>query len=401
MEAEPRDAATIAARVRRVEAAAASIEHQPDAAVDDEELLSVASDLVAWGVRPAAMKIVGALRRRTDRFNRELDLLEKSLSEPAKRRQHYEDTFLAQALTVPDDPEASPTRLLVASHTLLIWGAFEEAERALSRLERTPEFRPAVAGMRAAIRQLGASGIMESALALGVGEPEAGFNAPREAMVVKGEGDPETVIVAFAGVARNFWVALHVFHRLLSAHAGHVIYLADHSYNGFFGGLESVAPGYPGLLKFLRAETAKLGARRTYVLASSSGGFVGLRAAADLPAAGFLGFSIATDLTGRLPMTTFEARARERCTDTDLMIDLAPYLSARFAPAKAIVYAPARREMERLQAVNLISVPRFDVRLVDDDEHDSVKTLIQRGEMKPLLEEFFARRKRSPAGDND
>lgn len=388
---------SIAARVRRGEATAATLEQQPDAPLDDEELLTVASDLVAWGVRPAAMKVVGVLRRRTDRFDRELDALEQTLVEPAKRRQHYEETFLAHALNVPDDPEASPTRLLVASHTLLIWGAFDEAERALKRLERTPEYRPAVGGMRAAIQQLRASGIMESAIALGEGEPAAGFNAPREAMVVKGTGDPETAIIAFTGAARNFWVSLQVFHRLLSPHAGHVIYLADHANGAFYGGLTSVAPSYAALLGFLRAETAKLGIRRTYVLAASSGGFVGLRAAADLPAAGFLGFSIATDLTGRLPITTLELRARAQCADPDLMIDLAPYLNARFAPARAIVFAPEGREMERLQAVNLKAVRRFDVRLLDDDEHDSVKTLIQRGQMKPLLEEFFARHKRPAA----
>lgn len=386
--------ASVSERLRHNKAAAESIGADPGAVlpVDEDELLAVASDLVAWGAYDPARKVIRVLREKTDRFSRELEEFDRRMSTELLGNQFLDEHFLSHALDVLDDRNASAPRLLVAAHTLLTWGALSEAEGALERLNRAPGFRSAVIGMRAAIDQLRASGIVDKTEALDEGGPDVGFNAPREAMVVKGSGPPDTAIVAFTGFARNFWVSLQVFHRLLSDYAGHMIYLTDHSSKVFLDGLPSIAPSYREMLGFLRKELATLGVRRTHVIASSSGGFVGLRAAADLPASGFLGFSIGSDLTGRLPITTYDASARERCGDRGMLIDLAPYMQKRFMPTRAIVCAPRYREMERLHAENLAAIPRFDVRLIDDDEHDSVKSLIQRGELKPLFDEFFVAR---------
>jgi pimeloyl-ACP methyl ester carboxylesterase len=276
-----------------------------------------------------------------------------------------------------------------------VWGSLDEADVALGRLRERSAYPGPVARLSAASRQLRRSGILRELQTL---TPRKSLNKPYEILIRRREGAGQVIIV-FTGFALRFWLSLNALDQFLRRFDAHVIYLSDHSGTMYLNGLGSIGPGYDNLLRMLRKQLDILGPREILVLASSAGGFVGLRAAVDLQAQCFAGMSIRTTLSpsSRILMSPFEEQAVGACRYPEMLIDLRPFIQATTYPLCIQLYCGDRSELDAAHARNLAGIPRVEVNYLKDYEaHDAISGLIARGEFEQVLHRFV----RGGAGAN-
>jgi hypothetical protein len=360
------------------------VAHGPQAT--SEQLLEVIGDLLAFGHLASAEAVVARLRANGS-ADTVVARLEKYLARLRDLQSQSVGTPLAAALAVLRNPHATDEQLLRAADSLVVWGALDEADMALDHLRERSAFPGAVARLSAASRQLRRSGILRELQTI---TPRKSLNKPYEVLIRRREGAGRVIIV-FTGLALRFWLSLNALDRFLRRFDAHLIYLSDHSAAMYLNGLASIGPGYDRLLTMLKKELDVLAAREVFVLASSAGGFVGLRAAADLQARCFAGMSIRTTLSpsSRLPMPPLEERAVAACQYPEMLIDLRPFIQATEYPLCIQLYCGDQSELDAAHARNLAGIPRVEVNYLKDYEaHDAISGLIARGEFEQVLHKF-------------
>lgn len=363
-------------------AQALAVANNPHSSAD--ELLEVVGDLVTFGALDAADDIVERLRA----TNKSRPIVE-SLRSMIDRLRHlgpeFEEKSLSRAIAVVEDGKATDQQLLRAAESLIVWGSLDEADRALGRLRSSQTFRPQVNRLAAASHQLRRSGILQELQSL---TPRKSLNKPYEVLILRRTG-ARRVILVFTGFARRFWLSLNALHHFLRKLDAHVIYLSDHSGRMYLNGLTSVGPGYESMLEKLRHQLRELGPHDLYVLASSAGGFVGLRAAMDLEARCFAGMSIQTTLTpsdgASLPI--YSKQAIKNCRYPEMLIDLRQALESSNYPQRIQLYCGDRNIVDRSHADNLGAIRRAEINYLKNyDAHDTISGLIARGEFEQVLQ---------------
>lgn len=355
---------------------------------DDETLVSTAGDLSAWGAFDAA-EILHA--EAAQRGLGEAVEIRREIDEARRGVRRFDERYLVKAIETTTDPAANIEGLALAADTLMRWGALNEAETAIARIATDPGSKAQAAAMAMAVRQLRRSGVFEAFKADGHPEAES-LNRPHEVLVARGSETADRAIVVFTGVERRFWMSLQVLYHYLRKLNAHVIYLNDMSNTLFLNGLGSVGGGYAGLVSRISALAGELGVSRLHVLASSAGGYVGARAAADLEADTFLGLSIRTELkpNTRLPLLPIERSAMERCKDRHLLGSLREYLSTRTSPRMVTLLCGDGSKSDLPHAHNMQGVPRVNVGYVSEySEHNVVPGLIARGQFEDILRQYL------------
>jgi hypothetical protein len=293
----------------------------------------------------------------------------------------------AQALAVARDSGAPSSEQFKAAATLIAYGALETADPMLNRLEQNGVF---VGRLRALSGQLRRSGILSEYRPLG---DTSLLDAPPEILLRRADTGTDTLVVVFSGMEKRFYVSLQVLDRFLKPYGANVLYLADHSSCAYLNGLPGAAPGYSAMLDLIGRSAAMLQARRVFVLATSIGGFVGLRCAADLRAEAFLGLGIRTDfsLAARQSAGEMIRSLGKHCRDDAMLIDLRPYLAASQWPSKVHLIAGDSNESDAWQAERLRGLPRVELSFLNKyAEHDVVVGLVERGMFQDVLGGFMA-----------
>jgi hypothetical protein len=368
---------------------AQALARDPSLAVDDEALLSAASNLVAWGAFNEALKIIERLESQ-GLYPKEIWHLRGDISEGSDSGK-FENWFLTKAIEIAKNPASDLKEVAAAASDLVRWGAVDEADIAIARMEADPRTRGEAASLKAASRQLRRSGILSAFSA--VNSPEAAaLNRPYEVLVAQGGLRANKAVVVFTGVGRRFWLSLQVLYHFLRKFDAHVIYLSDHSGTMYLNGLDSVDGGYPGLLTRIGELIDDLGVDRTFVMGSSSGGFMGLRAACDIGADAFLGLGIKTDVTPNgLPISQYEAKAVGVCRDAGLAINLRTYLAARRQPRRIALYAGDGASIDVAHAENLRGLPNVELFYLQQySKHMVIPGLLARGQFAGVLQRFLA-----------
>ena len=148
-------------------ARASRLAHGADAEnVGLDDLLSAASDLVEWGLFPEAHLIIGKLQARGGYLKEAAHLL-KVMEFYAATTPEFEPGFLAAAIKIARDPRATVENLLKAADSLLKWGALDEADLAIARLEGMANGKRMAGPLKAASRQLRHSGLLSEFKAVG------------------------------------------------------------------------------------------------------------------------------------------------------------------------------------------------------------------------------------------
>jgi hypothetical protein len=370
--------------------AARLADEHSSAVVDPGELLSAAGDLVEWGLLTEARRLVARLAA-GGHHPREVARLLRIMDFVNQKGPEFEPAFLSTAIATATDPNATREQLSTAADSLLKWGALDEADAAIARLERLPGGMRVAGSMKAASRQLRRSGILSDFSAVGSTET-APLNRPHEAILARGDADADKLIVAFTGADRKFWLSLHVLYHFLKRFGAHVLYLHDHSGAMFMNGLLTVAPGYPAMVDLIRDRVRDLGVRQTYVMAFSAGGYVGLRAAADIRADGYLGFGIRTDMSPAtpLPMSKYVRGVIDRSTDKTMLVNLRPYLERVAYPRSIRLISAEGAKHDVAHAENLRGLDRLTIAYLKDyDHHNVMPGLIARGLLERVLSQFL------------
>jgi hypothetical protein len=291
-------------------------------------------------------------------------------------------------MRIARDATADAQKMRFAAETLVAFGAVDEADTVIERLEQAGTRVPRI---KAVSRHLRRSGVLTNFRGIAA-EGDEGLAGPREVLVARASRPTDRVIVVFSGRAKRFWLSLELLNRFLEPHGAHIINLTDHSGMMYFNGLPNTAPGYQTMLDFIHATAGELGARRLYLMANSGGGYIGLRAAADLAAESFLGLSIRTDFSHRAESLTndFAARVLGKGIDEGLLIDMRPYLAGRPYPLAGLLVCGDGHPVDVAHANNLAALPRFAVvRLDEYQHHDVVSGLLARGQFEAVLARFM------------
>jgi hypothetical protein len=351
------------------------------------ELIEIIGDLVNFGAFDAAEEALRRLRL-SGKFLPLVGKMEKAVNWLRNVGINFEDAFLARAIAVADDESARPEQLLGAAECLIVWGSLDEGDRALARLQAQKLFPGPVARLAAASRQLRRSGILEELKTL---TPAKSLNKPYEVLIRRRAGAQRTIVV-FTGVALRFWLSLNALHLFLRKLNANVVYLSDHTACMYLNGLASVAPSYDQMVDMLREQLRELGDNDLHVLASSAGGFVGLRTAIDLKAQSFAGMSIRTTLASKSSQMAPVLRyAVARCRDPSMLVNLRDMVVASDQPRRIQLYCGESNPVDRAHAENLQGIPRVDViHLKAYRPHDAISGLIARGEFEPMLRRFVA-----------
>lgn len=182
---------------------------------------------------------------------------------------------------------------------------------------------------------------------------------------------------------------------LLAAHGVNVVYLRDFRKRAYLRGIASLAPDEAGTIAALQQLLAELGASRTLVIGSSSGGFTALRYGALLGADAAVSFSGPTELVSFHQSTRhsvwnpnffiLQLLKRER----DLPQDLVPVLSQPRVSRFQQFYG-ADSESDAKQALRLAGLPGVELMPVTGvSDHFVVDHMIGSGEFDRLLKSLI------------
>jgi hypothetical protein len=353
--------------------------HDPGASESD--LMGAASFLIAWGAFDDASY---ALQRvaPSGRFRSEVKVLSERISNLRDAPSEFTDQLLASAIHIANSRTATEQQLVLAAENLVKWGSLDEADRVLDRLRTSTVFKGRVTRLVAASRQLRRSGILGELSRLGDSETTM-LNRPYELLVARRQASRRAIIV-FSGQNRRFWLSLNVLHQFLKRFGCHLIYLSDHSGRMYLNGLHSFGGSFTSMISELQRALVELTVDSVHVMANSSGGFAGLKAALDLGAESFLGLGITTDLSSER-----SRRAHSWCKDPQLLVNLRQLVQEAESPPRIQLYCGELNATDREQAENMRGLPTVEIHfLAGDAAHDSVSGLLARGSFDMVLKRF-------------
>jgi len=360
---------------------AMAVAYNPNSSTD--QLRDALGDLVTFGALDAADKVLGRLRAAGESLTL-VTRMERVVAWFRTLGPTFEDRALLGAIGIVHRDDVSDQQLLTAAESLVVWGSPDEADAALARLAERGVVSGRTARLGAASRQLRRSGIMKEVSAL---SSRTSLNKPYEVLVRRRSGSTRTIVV-FTGVALRFWLSLNALHVFLRRLDANVIYLSDHTAAMYVNGLQSIGPGYGPMIEMLRKEIAKLHTTSLHVLATSAGGFAGLRAALDLEADTFAGMSIRSDLspTSSIRMSVFERYVIKVCRYPEMLVDLRPLVERSDFPRRILLYTGDHSKTDIAHTNNLRGIPRVDITQIENcRQHDVVSDMIARGTFMQML----------------
>jgi hypothetical protein len=274
---------------------------------------------------------------------------------------------------------------IAAADVLVAHAELDVADRFLAALQVPDSAQPIIqrlVAVSAGLREFDAPQKLAAMAAV-----EARFSRPDELIDIAAEHGSGTILV-FSDVTRRFWLSLPVLHLFLAPYGRRVLYLKDVHGTMFLAGLAAFGQTYADMLHHL---DGMLGPRREelYVMTSSAGGFVGLRAAADLCAAGFLGFSPGTDLSpgSALALDRLAGGLRERGEHPEMLIDLRPYLEARQFPGRATIHCSSANRLDFAHSDHLRGLRGVRLEFIESASHNVVQHLVADGTFANVLKD--------------
>ena len=202
-------------------------------------------------------------------------------------------------------------------------------------------------------------------------------------LYVKGESNPEILLVVFTTMYNNFGVSNFVLYSLLRTYGVSVLILKDCTYLNYAGGVKGFGDNLDDLAIGINSFAEKNNCSRIFVTGYSSAGFAACYVSSRIPCCGFLGFSIATDLTHdfQYPLHKFVInQVREKFGDRYL-INLVDVLSSSNSLVRHRLVVGEREKLDVAFANNLGGVAGIEIVTVKDCFHDTPETLLASGDL--------------------
>jgi hypothetical protein len=319
--------------------------------------------------------------------------------QPAPTRQQPElPQRVVLALETAADGNAPADKVLEAAATLVSWGLLDRADAVLRRFDASHPLARQARLVARSSNYLRRSNIIEELGAVGPDgiTRNAILNGIHDALVFRRRGATRLVVV-LPGGGNDFFVSLNVLFAFLKKLGTHIVFLRDNEHLLYLSGVPSLGQPYCRTLASLKQLLRRLGNPDTYLLASSAGGFAGIRYAVDLGARRYLGISAATDLSpaSRLPRINYYRRPELKEKIPEHLVDMRPVIAAARTEF-TFIYA-GKNKPDRAHALHLAGLPNVRLREVAGSEkHDVVASLMAMGIFEELLRDLVA-----PASGSD
>jgi pimeloyl-ACP methyl ester carboxylesterase len=280
---------------------------------------------------------------------------------------------------------------------LIAHGEFNDAAAVLGRLvtadhRNSPQVSAEARRMLGLCKQLKRSGMLDEVVSyrdmlerLEIGALDHDYTTPDGVLIRSTEG-AEDALVVFTPPGGDFWISINLLHHHLKPFPWHIVYIRDAKRCFHMAGVNGLGEDYAASLEGLRALVSRLGARNTYCIGGSIGGYAALRYGLDLRAKAVLGFSAIASLDPsdwpeglRPALNPITRIAPHMRADLD---DL--YRAAADRPRTLLCYGAASefdlRHTERMRAVgDIIEIP-----IAGYTDHDAISYMVVKQKM-PLI----------------
>ena len=322
--------------------------------------------------------------------------LRRALREIQIVRKAYDwRTEIVDALTVARSPGADPKALIEAATILVEFGLTGLAAPLLTELlARSNLIQP----VRLEAGQLALAARQIERLGMSTVLPPSNHETDQLArqldslrgITEQPVAGSDTLLVVFGGINNRLWLTFSLLHRLLQPCGVSVAYARDVRQDCYTSGIEGLGKDFAGSVEALCGMAARMGVRRILTL----GNCVGCR--------GAMQFGLAVQAQGVLGLSpTFRAgsdlsldrKARLRAARSNVPYESylrKSYAEAPAAPPVLLIHgelcendAAEARFMSEAPGVTRVPIP-------GSYEHDSVKDLLVRGLLAPVLHAFVA-----------
>jgi tetratricopeptide (TPR) repeat protein len=283
---------------------------------------------------------------------------------------------VTRAADVPVETQLEAARILVE------YGLTEAARSVLSTLEAS---FPAARRLLLAVRQIDRMGLAQpvaasSACPDAVSQLEAlqGFLE----MPIPGS---DTILIVLAGADHRLWVTFSVLHKILRKTGVSIIYCRDLQRVRYARGIIGLGHDFQSTVEGFETLIARYGATRVLTLGNCVGCLAALRFGLSLGAQGVLGISPNLRVREHL-----QRGSRDEPRPVGHMNVHSEYLEASSRPNVTLIFgehcavrADDAQSIADVPSVTLVGIP-------DASNTDSVRDLLVRGLLEPLLEDFVA-----------
>ena len=318
-----------------------------------------------------------------------LDLRPKQAIRQLKLKQGGYDwrTEIGDALVVARAENAPIQVQIEAAKTLVEYGLTEVARPVLSRLEAR---FPAARQLLLAVRQIERMGLAQPLVtSTDVADPDVDHLDSLRGFLEIPVADADTLLLVFAGTNNRVWMTFSLLHKILRKTGVSVVYCRDLQQEWYAQGVVGLGHDYESTVEGFAKLAARNGVKRILTLGNCVGCQGALRFGLSLGAQGVLGISPKLRIGDRLkPEQKAQLTGiRDRLQCEYKRIDI-QYLEAAIHPKVTLIFgaecsddAAAARSMAHVPGVTVAGIP-------DSTDTDSVKDLLVRGLLEPLLKDF-------------
>jgi len=210
-------------------------------------------------------------------------------------------------------------------------------------------------------------------------------------LFLRGDNHPEKLLVVFTTIFNNFYISNCVLYAILRNFGISVLFLKDPSLfvylngvSGFGDNIEQVAQNVVDLARRERIS-------EVYITGFSSGGYASLFASCLLPCSGYLGFSIASDLSEGSaidPGKLFTQAVRTNI-DKKYLINVKNFISEEKKTVERRLYVGELSDFDRAHAANLSELPGIKLNLLRNCNHQTVEALMRDGSLTDVFHQLL------------
>ncbi len=359
------------------------LEETPD---DVEAMIGLAETLRASGDRPGALALFMAAAAAAP-----LDLRPKKAIRQLKVAEGGYDwkTEIEEAAVIARSPAVPDGTRIEAAKTLVEHGLTEVARPVLASLEGR---YPRAHQLMLAVRQMERMGLAVPVAADGV-SPDAGEQQLEslQGWIAKPVAGSETLLLVFAGTNNRLWMTFSLLHKMLRTTGVSIVYVRDLQRDWYASGVIGLGEDFASTVGGFQRLVAQHQAKRILALGNCVGCLGALRFGLALGAQGVLG--LGPKLRPREDLKPDErarlAAIRKRLSAGHKNVR-AQYEAAARRPAVTLIYgadctrdATDVRYMAEIPGIAAVGIP-------GSADPDSIKDLLVRGLLEPVLREFIA-----------
>jgi hypothetical protein len=210
--------------------------------------------------------------------------------------------------------------------------------------------------------------------------------------LIKGSHRPEVLVVVFTTVYNNFGISNLMLFGLLRASGVSVLLLRDGTRASYLAGASGMGHDLDTCVASISRLASELQCQKILVTGYSSGGFASYYVSTKLDCAGYLGFSIVSDmrLDTTLPTDVFISKDIRNMVDPKFLVELSGLTDTNRNGVPRRVVVGANSEVDQRFADLIVGVPRLEVIKVPDCRHDTPEAMLPTGQLQAQFDWLLA-----------